>query len=222
MSGLAVLSIAGCVDASPAQTEVTEPATSSPSLPPAPPTRPEMEAGIETVLRTVGMPAAETIDVQCLPKNEYVPAGVDPKLLEGTLGYAKPIYAEGSVPPVLTGYVPAIFLRENVCADLIAYADNPDKAIASDVQVQALGALSHEMWHLWRITLNEAEVNCYGFQTIDDIATALGAAPSAASMVQQAAVSVYERMPEDYRTTLCHDGGPYDLQPDQVGIFPYN
>lgn len=219
-SGLMVIGIAGCSDSegSPTQPDTAEPAATSPSLPPpAPvPTRQEAEIEIETVLRNVGMPAAETIDVQCLPPEEYVPAGVDPLLLADTLGYTKP------VPGRPGEYVPAIFLRELVCYDFVAYANSDRQDTASQAQLQAINAVTHEMNHIWRGSVDEAAVNCYGYQQIDDIAVAAGASQSDGEYIQRAARVIYMSMPENYRTTLCIDGGAYDLQPEQPGIFPYD
>jgi hypothetical protein len=112
------------------------------------------------------------------------------------------------------------YLQEGVCQTLHAYAaeltagqtcllpcENPLEVAWS------VNTLAHESFHLAGVR-NEAETQCYALQAIDFVARRLGASPE-----QARAIAVFSfdqlpgRMPPEYTSPQCHDGGRYDLRP---------
>lgn len=82
--------------------------------------------------------------------------------------------------------------------------------------VWALETVAHESYHLLGYT-NEAQVDCYGMQSIWFVATQLGASvPEAEALGQIFWQRIYPlRRTETptYWSPQCHDGGAYDLRP---------
>ena len=80
--------------------------------------------------------------------------------------------------------------------------------------LHALQTLAHESWHLAG-ERDEAVTECNALQTTAWVAERLGAT---AAEGQAAARKVYEllypRMPSEYQTPDCRDGGPLDRHPD--------
>jgi hypothetical protein len=73
--------------------------------------------------------------------------------------------------------------------------------------------LAHESWHL-RGFQDEATAECLALQTTADVAGRLGADfLHGAAVARFALEHVYPRMPDDYRSADCHDGGRLDLRP---------
>ncbi|HSH18741.1 MAG TPA: hypothetical protein VK978_05155 [Candidatus Saccharimonadales bacterium] len=64
-------------------------------------------------------------------------------------------------------------------------------------------------------------VECLAFQELPAFAEALGASQEQAVQAQEAYVPTYHRMPEEYRTIDCHDGGSFDRDTQAAGVFPY-
>jgi hypothetical protein len=90
-----------------------------------------------------------------------------------------------------------------------------DCSIAVDV-IWALETVAHESYHLLGYT-NEAQVDCYGMQSIWFVASRLGASvPEAQAMAGFFAQRIYPlRRTETpaYWSPECRDGGTYDLRP---------
>jgi hypothetical protein len=80
----------------------------------------------------------------------------------------------------------------------------------------ALQTVAHESYHLLGYT-NEAQVDCYGMQSIWFVATRLGSSlPEAQALAQLFAQRIYPlRRTETpaYWSSECRDGGAYDLRP---------
>ena len=80
----------------------------------------------------------------------------------------------------------------------------------------ALQTVAHESYHLLGYT-NEAQVDCYGMQSIWFVATRLGASlPEAEALAQLFSQRIYPlRRTETptYWSPECRDGGAYDLRP---------
>jgi hypothetical protein len=114
-----------------------------------------------------------------------------------------------------------------MCADLAAFHASPtsydpracaDEACFDRVSgaAMALATVSHESYHLLGYRL-EAQVECYGMQSIWFVANKLGASLA----LSQAIATFYEtRMYPQRRTQTpaywsaqCRDGGKYDLRP---------
>ncbi len=81
----------------------------------------------------------------------------------------------------------------------------------------AMETVSHESYHLLGYT-NEAQVDCYGMQSLWFVATRLGAAmPEAQAFAHLFADRIYPlRRTETpaYWSAECRDGGAYDLRPE--------
>jgi hypothetical protein len=83
----------------------------------------------------------------------------------------------------------------------------------------AVNVLTHESYHLAGIR-SESVVQCYAMQRNAEAARRLGAIPEhAAGVARFVYEHVYPSLPQDYRTSDCHDGGPYDLRPAS-SVFP--
>lgn len=113
-----------------------------------------------------------------------------------------------------------------MCRDLEAFRNDParydprscrDTACLATVAsaAMALATVSHESYHLLGYT-NEAQVECYGMQSIWFVATRLGASlPEAQALAQLFALRIYPlRRVETptYWSAACRNGGTYDLR----------
>jgi hypothetical protein len=79
--------------------------------------------------------------------------------------------------------------------------------------VWALHTLAHEAFHMRGVGA-EAQTECYAMQTTAPVAVSLGIPAGRAKQLQRWLWSKgYPNEPEEYSTTACHDGGPYDLHP---------
>jgi hypothetical protein len=77
----------------------------------------------------------------------------------------------------------------------------------------AVNVLTHESYHLAG-HLSEAAVQCYAMQRNAEASRMLGASAEQASAVARFVYEhVYPALPQEYRTSDCHDRGPYDLRP---------
>ena len=91
--------------------------------------------------------------------------------------------------------------------------DTPSRCDASVVNdAIALDVLAHESWHL-EGTQNEAVTECYAEQTVGFVATKLGSDDvQARGLARLVHLLVYPRMPDEYRSAECRDGGLLDLR----------
>ena len=82
-----------------------------------------------------------------------------------------------------------------------------------DEEAYSVHVLAHESWHL-RGFEDEATAECLALQTTADTAERLGADVLRAAAVARFALEhVYPRMPDEYRSGDCRDGGRLDLRP---------
>jgi hypothetical protein len=82
-----------------------------------------------------------------------------------------------------------------------------------DEEAFSVHVLAHESWHL-RGFQDEATAECLALQTTADVAGRLGADfLHGAAVARFALEHVYPRMPEEYRSAECRDGGRLDLRP---------
>lgn len=92
----------------------------------------------------------------------------------------------------------------------------PSDCLYSDDIVWALQTVAHESYHVLGYT-NEAQVDCYGMQSIWFVATRLGASlPEAQALAQLFAQRIYplrRLQTPTYWSAECRDGGTYDLRP---------
>jgi hypothetical protein len=91
--------------------------------------------------------------------------------------------------------------------------DTPSRCDASVVNdAIALDVLAHESWHL-EGNQNEAVTECYAEQTVGFVATKLGSDDvQARGLARLVHLLVYPRMPDEYRSAECRDGGLLDLR----------
>jgi hypothetical protein len=91
-----------------------------------------------------------------------------------------------------------------------------DDVIRSAWSVQTL---AHEAWHLAG-ELDEARTQCFGLQTTAHVAVRLGADPAQAqALAAYVYARLYPRMPAEYQSGQCHDGGALDLRPE-TAVWP--
>lgn len=144
----------------------------------------------------------------------------------------------GNVPSTVLGITPLLngrsfdyfLMRPQECTYLTWFHESParwgpDTCQGSDCDyvpdmAMALAVVSHESYHLLGYT-NEAQVECYGMQSIWFVANKLGA-----SLVESQALAHYyanEMYPNrrtqtpQYWSAQCRKGGKYDLRPHLAG-----
>lgn len=143
----------------------------------------------------------------------------------GNMGIPNPSIL--GVTPILNGRSFDYFLmRPAECTYLTWFHDAParwdprtceptDCRYTLDM-IWALETVAHESYHLLGYT-NEAQVDCYGMQSIWFVATQLGASvPEAQALAQIYWRDIYPlRRTETptYWSPQCRDGGAYDLRP---------
>lgn len=138
----------------------------------------------------------------------------------------EPSFVTG-VTPILDGHAFDYFLMRPAECAYLAWFDHsparwdPRSCSASDCRylgniVWALETVAHESYHLLGYT-NEAQVDCYGMQSIWFVASSLGATvPESQALAQLFATRIYPlRRVEtpQYWSPECRDGGRYDLRP---------
>jgi hypothetical protein len=115
---------------------------------------------------------------------------------------------------------PVSYLQEGVCETLHAYARELNSGAACLLPCEnplevawSLNTLAHESYHLAGVR-NEAQTECYALQAIDFVARRLGASPERARAL---AVFSFDqlpgRMPPEYTSPQCRNGGRYDFRP---------
>jgi hypothetical protein len=111
------------------------------------------------------------------------------------------------------------FERERKKAEfacLLRRTSCPNSVIRSAWSVQAL---AHEAWHLAG-ELDEARTECFGLQSTAYVAERLGADPTQAqALAAYLYERIYPRLPADYRSGHCRDGGALDLRPE-TAVWP--
>ncbi|MDE3189280.1 MAG: hypothetical protein KGL94_00515 [Acidobacteriota bacterium] len=143
----------------------------------------------------------------------------------GSMGVSSPNVL--GVTPMLNGHAFDYFLmRPAECTYLTWFHDAPARwdprtCVPADCRYTvditwALQTVAHESYHLLGYT-NEAQVDCYGMQSIWFVATRLGASlPEAQALAQLFAQRIYPlRRIETpaYWSPECRNGGAYDLRP---------
>jgi hypothetical protein len=77
-----------------------------------------------------------------------------------------------------------------------------------------MNTLAHESYHLAGVR-NEAQTECYALQAIDFVARRLGAPPDQARALATLAFDQLPgRMPPEYSSPDCRNGGRLDLLPN--------
>src|SRR2546423_2179919 len=118
------------------------------------------------------------------------------------------------------------YLQEGICQTMHAYTRalkaGPSCLVPCDQPLEiawSLNTLAHESYHLAGVR-NEAQTECYALQAIDFVARSLGA-----SRVQAQALGSFSfdqlprRMPPEYSSPDCRDGGRFDVHPGSA-VWP--
>jgi hypothetical protein len=110
--------------------------------------------------------------------------------------------------------------RSDYASDKFACLHDPLACDESVVRsVHALETLAHESWHLAG-HVSEATTECYALQTIAFVAERLGAPRAQGEQLARAAfLGLYPRMPPEYHSAECRDGGALDLRP-RSSVWP--
>jgi hypothetical protein len=104
-------------------------------------------------------------------------------------------------------------LNDETCSTLSDFAEGDTGGGDSLRVARALHVLAHESFHVAGVR-DEAETDCFALQRVAFVAGRLGGDPAEAQ--QFAALARADRAvtaPAEYRTPLCYDGGPLDLDP---------
>src|SRR5579884_786451 len=146
----------------------------------------------------------------------------------------------GNVPSSVLGVTPLengrsfdyFLMRPQECTYLAWFHEDParwspDTCESTDCNLvpdiaMALAVVSHESYHLLGYT-NEAQVECYGMQSIWFVANKLGASVAEAqSIAKYYATEMYPNrrtQTPQYWSAQCRNGGKYDLRP-QLAAWP--
>jgi hypothetical protein len=118
------------------------------------------------------------------------------------------------------------YLQEGICQTLHAYARTvragQSCVLPCDEPLEiawSLNTLAHESYHLAGVR-NEAQTECYALQAIDFVARSLGAtAAQAGALATYSFDQLPRRMPPEYSSPECRNGGRFDLLPDSA-VWP--
>jgi hypothetical protein len=118
------------------------------------------------------------------------------------------------------------YLQEGICQTLHAYVRalkaGPSCLLPCEKPLEiawSLNTLAHESYHLAGVR-NEAQTECYALQAIDFVARRLGASREQAQALAWFSFDqLPRRMPPEYSSPECHDGGRLDLRPGSA-IWP--
>jgi hypothetical protein len=103
-------------------------------------------------------------------------------------------------------------LTHGVCNHLESYLSG-HQALPSNDEIIAVHVLAHESYHLFGI-LDEARTECMSVQNTARTAEMLGAtATQARSLAERYWTEFYPRLPNEYRSNDCRDGGSLDRHP---------
>lgn len=164
----------------------------------------------------------ETIAQQVARRLTHIDASVRCGSLPGEPGYVL------GITPERAGHAFGYFLmRPAECTYLAWFHEeparwDPDSCVETDCNyvvpiLNALETVSHESYHLLGYT-NEAQVECYGMQSLWFVASKLGAtAAEAQALAHYYATRLYPARQLDtpaYWSPQCRDGGKYDLRPE--------
>jgi hypothetical protein len=149
-----------------------------------------------------------------------------PQVRCGPLGISNP-WVTGITLFGSKGAADYFLMKPQLCNDLAAFRSSPasydpaecaDNTCLSRVAgaAMALATVSHESYHVLGYS-NEAQVECYGMQSIWFVASKLGAPlPLAQSIASFYATQMYPRRRTEsptYWSAQCRDGGKLDLRP---------
>jgi hypothetical protein len=150
---------------------------------------------------------ASQIEVRCWSEAEWPAVKLEWAAYIGTEGdiegFAYDDYRVSIAPDFCAALVRLVYDRER-----------PTKGAALVETANAVGVLAHEMGHIAVDPVNEARTQCYGIQQVRMLTRILGAGAEYGALLAKVNWElIYPRMPADYRTAECRNGGPLDLNP---------
>jgi hypothetical protein len=107
-----------------------------------------------------------------------------------------------------------IELRHDICGAIAQIRQHHQlhSPAALQAAAEAVKALAHEAFHI-RGDSDEAVTECHAMQLVVATALRLRITPTLAHRFGRIVWLDYHLMPANYRTSLCIDGGPFDLHP---------
>ena len=124
---------------------------------------------------------------------------------------------ETSLKGIADGARNRIDLDPGVCAGLRWYLSRtrPTSLSYENFEMaEALTVLTHQAEHLKTPSASEAEVECTAVQHVRPLIRAAGwGAEYANELARQAWELSYQRLPQEFRSSACRDGGRFDRNP---------
>ena len=149
---------------------------------------------------------AAQIEVRCWSKEDW------PKVKYEYGGYAGNVDFAGFAYDQFRVSVAPEYCASLV--DLVYRHERPTSGLPFVKMAASVALLAHEAGHLFESETNEAKTECYAVQRVRELATILGADPAYADKLATTYwEDIYRLNPPDYKTPLCHNGGPFDLNP---------
>jgi hypothetical protein len=112
-----------------------------------------------------------------------------------------------------------VSIAPEYCRRLVRFVHLGWRPLKDELEVDeladAVALLAHEIEHLSYPAASETETECRAVQDIRPLATGLGASPRYARRLANVYwTRVYPYQPSKYRSRLCRNGGPFDLDPE--------
>lgn len=181
--------------------------------------RPTGESRIDPVLGRVADTLAEDlphpIEVRCWSSGDWsgvideMSAYTGDRITETTLGFASADLVRVHLSPVTCERLGELAYERKVPTS------GPEVSAIADSVV----TLAHEAMHVAWID-DEAEAECLGAQLAVETAVELGASKEYARKLAGAYwETMYPRLPEEYRSPECRDGGELDINPES-SVWP--
>lgn len=149
---------------------------------------------------------AAQLEVRCWSKEDW------PKVKYEYGGYAGTVDFAGFAYDAFR-----VSIASDYCAwlvDLVYEHERPTSGLPLLKAAAGVALLAHEAGHLYESETNEAKTECYAVQRVAELARILGtSAEYADGLAHVYWKDLYPRNPRAYRTSLCKDGGPLDLNP---------
>lgn len=155
-----------------------------------------------------------SVEVRCWSTRDW------PRVLDELSAY----HGAPANPEEVAGFAASdlvrIHLAPHICSALARLAEDRRASRRRPVvDAFAVTALAHETMHVAWVD-DEAEAQCYAAQLADETAVRLGLRrDEAAALARVGWKVIYPRLPREYRSPECRNGGAFDLRPGD-GVFP--
>jgi len=149
---------------------------------------------------------AAEIEVRCWSKEDWPKVKFEYGGYAGTVDFAGFAYDDFRVS-----------IASDYCAWLVQLVyehKRPTSGIPLAKAAAGVALLAHEGGHLFESETNEAKTECYAVQRVRELARILGTSGEYADGLAEVYWKyLYPRNTREYRTPLCRNGGPLDLNP---------